>query len=84
MPVAAVNAPLLHTVAPLSATIGFVAPKVGTAMVPVVPDGAVTCMLNWPAPLSPDQSTPMLPCGVGTLPSAQARSPGWGCTVQVA
>src|SRR5450756_260820 len=53
-------------------------------MVPVVPGGAVTCMLNWSAPPSPAQSTAMLPCGVGTLPSAQLRSPGCGCTVQVA
>ena len=28
---------------------------------------------------APAQSTAMLPCGVGTLPSAQLRSPGCGC-----
>ena len=53
-------------------------------MVPVVPEGAVTCMLNSPVPFCPAQSTAMLPCGVGTLPSAQLRSPGCGWTVQVA
>src|SRR5438105_11589017 len=40
--------------------------------------------LNRCAPACPAQRTPMAPCGVGTRPCDQARSPGWGCTVQVA
>ena len=83
MPLVAVKMPLLQTTFPPTSTIGLLAPPTGTAMVPVVPEGAVTsselAVAGFPA-----QATCTAPCGVGAWPSAQARSPGCGCTSQVA
>ena len=83
-PAVAVKAPCFHTALPLRVTTGLLAPYVGTAIVPLVPLGAVTVMLKRAALLFESQRTPIAPCGVGTRPWDQLRSPGLGCTVQVA
>lgn len=46
IPLARVNEPVLHTTWPPTSTIELLALPTGTAMVPVVPDGAVTFMLK--------------------------------------
>lgn len=76
--------PPLQTTWPSTATTGSAAPFTGIAMVPLVPAGAVTLIANSPAPLCAAHAIRTAPCGVGACPSAQAGSPGWGCTVQVA
>jgi hypothetical protein len=82
MPLVPVNEPLLQTTFPPTSTVGLLALPTGTAIVPVVPDGAVTAMLNSPSPFCPAHDTWTAPCGVGAWPSAQLRSPGCGCTSQ--
>ena len=74
--------PWSQTVVPFTVIVAF-GPEAGTAMVPLVPSGAVTSISNSP-PLALPHLTVSGPCGVGTCPSAQLSDPGCGWTIQVA